>query len=192
MDWHPVISVQQQTPDNDFCHFSISNVRSAFWAFFENRKNSGLTLGQNDDPVTRTWKMTQMTHWPGDPMTQFRVCWIQEVASAAVVRSVWQWTPVMSQSLLDAISGAHQRRSGVSRICTQWLFLLNVFRAAVSVLVGPCCPALLESCSRKCAYCCIIGQIKWWWSSPSIYDLRHETGARFTKYLTTILRLSLR
>jgi len=29
-----VISVQQQTPDNDFCHFSISNVRFAFWAFF--------------------------------------------------------------------------------------------------------------------------------------------------------------
>jgi len=34
------------------------------------------------------------------------------------------------------------------------------FRAAVSVLIEPCCPALLESCSRKCAYCCIIGQIK--------------------------------
>jgi len=29
--------------------------------------------------------------------------------------------------------------------------------------MGPCCPALLESYSRKCAYCCIIGQIKWWW-----------------------------
>jgi len=40
--------------DNDFCHFSISNVRFAFWHFFENRKNSGLTPGQNDDPVTRT------------------------------------------------------------------------------------------------------------------------------------------
>jgi len=34
------------------------------FAFFENRKNSGLTPGQNDDPVTRTWKMTQMTHHP--------------------------------------------------------------------------------------------------------------------------------
>jgi len=75
MDWHRVISVQQQTPDNDFCHFSISNVRFAFWAFFRNRKNSGLTPGQNDDPVTRTWKMTQMTNWPGDPMTQFHVWW---------------------------------------------------------------------------------------------------------------------
>jgi len=40
---------------------------SLSWTFFENRKNSGLTPGQNDDPVTRTWKMTQMTHWPGDP-----------------------------------------------------------------------------------------------------------------------------
>jgi len=48
-----VISVQQQTPDNDFCHFSISNVRFAFWAFLENLKHSGLTPGQNDDPVTR-------------------------------------------------------------------------------------------------------------------------------------------
>ena len=38
------------------------------WAFFENRKNSGLTPGQNDDSVTRTWKMTQMTHWPNDPV----------------------------------------------------------------------------------------------------------------------------
>ena len=45
-----------------------------FGHFFENRKNSGLTLGQNDDPVTGTWKMTQMTHCLGDPMTQFHVC----------------------------------------------------------------------------------------------------------------------
>jgi len=37
------------------------------------------------------------------------------------------------------------------------------FRAAVSVLIGPCCPALLESYSCKGAYCCIIGQIKWRW-----------------------------
>ena len=76
MDWHPVISVQQQTPDNDFCHFTISNVRFALWAFFSKTgKTRGLTPGQNDDPVTRKWKMTQMTHWPavGDPMTQFHV-----------------------------------------------------------------------------------------------------------------------
>ena len=37
------------------------------------------------------------------------------------------------------------------------------FRAAVSVHIGPCCPALVESYSCKCAYCCSIGQIKWWW-----------------------------
>jgi len=34
------------------------------------------------------------------------------------------------------------------------------FRAAVSVFIGPCCPALLELYLRKCAHCCIIGQIK--------------------------------
>ena len=44
-----------------------------FGHFFENQKNSGLTPGQNDDRVTRTWKMTHMTHCPGDPMTQFHV-----------------------------------------------------------------------------------------------------------------------
>ena len=41
---------------------------SLSWAFFENRKSSGLTPGQNDDPVTRTWKITQMTRWPNDPV----------------------------------------------------------------------------------------------------------------------------
>jgi len=55
------------------CYILISNVHFAFWAFLENRKNSGLTPSQNDDPVTRTLKMTQMTHWPGDPMTQFHI-----------------------------------------------------------------------------------------------------------------------
>jgi len=43
---------------------------SLSWAF---SKTLGLTSGQNDDPVTRTWKMTQMTDWPGDPMTKFHV-----------------------------------------------------------------------------------------------------------------------
>ena len=47
------------------CTFCILGI------FFENRKNSDLTPGQNDDPVTRTWKIT---HWPGDPLTQFHVC----------------------------------------------------------------------------------------------------------------------
>jgi len=55
--------------------FSQKNIYlyTTILGFSENRKNSGLTPGQNDDPVTRTWKMTQMTHWPVDPMTQFHV-----------------------------------------------------------------------------------------------------------------------
>ena len=39
----------------------------AFWAFFRQPEKF------ESDPVTRTRKMTQMTHWPGDPMTQFHV-----------------------------------------------------------------------------------------------------------------------
>jgi len=68
MDWHPVISVQQQTTDNDFVISAFQMYVLHFWAFFENRKNSGLTPGQNDNPVTRVWKMTQMTRWPSDPV----------------------------------------------------------------------------------------------------------------------------
>jgi len=41
----PVISVQQQTPDNDVCHFSISNVRFAFWAFFRKPEKLGSHSG---------------------------------------------------------------------------------------------------------------------------------------------------
>ena len=77
MDWHPVISVQQQTPDDDFCHFSISKIRFAFWAFFRKPERLGSHTGSKwwpGDPVTRTWKMTHWpNHWPGDPITQFHV-----------------------------------------------------------------------------------------------------------------------
>ena len=58
--------------------------------FFENRQNLDLTSGQNDDPVSRTWKMTQMTHWPGDPMTQFHVWW--QVRSDAFFRQNYMTT----------------------------------------------------------------------------------------------------
>ena len=37
---------------------------------------------------------------------------------------------------------------------------VTVFIERFSVHIGPCCPALLESYSCKCAYCCIIRQIK--------------------------------
>ena len=80
-----VISVQQQTHDNVFCHFSISNVRFAFWAFFRKPEKLGSHTGSKwwpGDPLTQTWKMTQMTHWPGDPMTQFHVCYAQQSARA--------------------------------------------------------------------------------------------------------------
>ena len=56
------------------------------------------------------------------------------------------------------------------------------FRAAVSVHIGPCCPALLESYSCKCAYCCIIGQIKWWrWNGESASMVWPTLGSRTAK-----------
>ena len=63
MEWHPVISVQQQTPDNDLCHFSISNVRFVFWAFFRKPEKLGSHTGSKwwpgDDPVPRLVHMQQ-------------------------------------------------------------------------------------------------------------------------------------
>ena len=55
------------------------------------------------------------------------------------------------------------------------------FRAAVSVLIGPCCPALPASYSRKCAYSCIIGQIKWWWWWWWKRKISKTTAASFVK-----------
>ena len=57
-----MISVQQQTPDNDFVISAFQMYLLHFWAFFENRKNSGLTPGQNDDPGLKDD--------PNDPVTQ--------------------------------------------------------------------------------------------------------------------------
>jgi len=50
-----------------YCTFCI------FGHFFENRKNSGLTPGQNDDPVTRwpgreRWPKWPIDPWPNDPV----------------------------------------------------------------------------------------------------------------------------
>jgi len=42
-----------------------------FGHFFENRKNSGLTPGQNDDPVTRWPGRERWPKWPIDPVTQW-------------------------------------------------------------------------------------------------------------------------
>ena len=76
MDWHPVISVQQQTPDNDFCHFSISNVRFAFWAFFRKPEKLGSHTGSkwwpgDPDPYD------PLTRWPNDPVP--RLLWVCSV-----------------------------------------------------------------------------------------------------------------
>ena len=68
MDWHPVIPVQQQTPDNDFCHFSISNVRFAFWAFLENRKTR---VSYRVKTMTRWTGRERWPKWPIDPVTQW-------------------------------------------------------------------------------------------------------------------------
>ena len=71
MDWHLVISVQQQTPDNDFCHFSISNVRFAFWSFFRKKEKLGSHTGSKwwpGDPEVKDDPNDPLTRWPNDPV----------------------------------------------------------------------------------------------------------------------------
>jgi len=47
---------------------------SLSWAFFRKPEKLGSHTRSKWWPGDRTWKMTQMTHWSGDPMTQFHVC----------------------------------------------------------------------------------------------------------------------
>ena len=60
-----MISVQQQTPGNDFCHFSISNVRFAFWAFFRKPEKLGFYTGSKLRPGDPDVKDD-----PNDPLTR--------------------------------------------------------------------------------------------------------------------------
>jgi len=60
--------------------------------FFENRKNSGLTPGQNDDPVTRWPGRERWPKWPIDPVTQ----WPSSMSGAS--------TGVLQRSKLFSIS----------------------------------------------------------------------------------------
>ena len=69
MDLHPVISVQQQTPDNDFCHFSISNVRFVFWTFFS--KTGKTRVSHRVKMMTRWPGCERWPKWPTDPVTQW-------------------------------------------------------------------------------------------------------------------------
>ena len=69
MDWHPVISVQQPTPDSDFCHLSISNVRFAFWAFF--RKPEKTRVSHWVKMMTQWPRCERWPKWPIDSVTQW-------------------------------------------------------------------------------------------------------------------------
>ena len=95
MDWHPVISVQQQTPDNDFCHFSISNVRFAFWAFFS--KTGKTRVSHRVKMMTRWPARERWPKWPIDPVTQWpssisarNTTAANETAKYQPARSGWQ------------------------------------------------------------------------------------------------------
>ena len=63
-----MIAVRQQTPDNDFCHFSISNVRFAFWAFF--RKPEKLVFHTGSKTMTLLPGDPDVKDDPNDPLTR--------------------------------------------------------------------------------------------------------------------------
>ena len=81
-----------------------------------------------------------------------RTCRISSNCTVAWQLAIFQLTRRIARFLGDSWAS-----------CFSWGICQHCPMAAVSVLIGPCCPALLESYSRKCAYCGIIGQIKWWW-----------------------------
>ena len=89
-----MISVQQQTLDNDFRHFSISNVRFAFWAFFRKPEKLGSHTGSNWWPGDPDVKDD-----PNDPVTQFRVCYRSTYSRwASGTRPQWRRSSLLIRS----------------------------------------------------------------------------------------------
>jgi len=79
MDWQPVISVQQQTPDNGFCHFSIS---------FQHFKCTFCILGIFRKPE-KLGSHTGSKWWPGDPD-------VKDDPNDPLIDPVTQWPSSMS------------------------------------------------------------------------------------------------
>jgi len=88
------------------------------WGFFQKPGKPGSHTGSKwwpGDPVTRTWKMTQMTHWPGDPMTLFRVC-----GTASRSEVDWLVEVKMTSAVAAALSGRSRPGalvSGIDDVC---------------------------------------------------------------------------
>ena len=69
MDWHPVISVQQQTPDNDFCHFIIFKCTFCILGIFS---KTGKTRVSHRVKMMIRWPgCERWPKWPTDPVTQW-------------------------------------------------------------------------------------------------------------------------
>ena len=89
MDRHPVISVQQQTSGNDFCHFSISNVSFAFCAFFSKTGKTRVShrvkmmTRWHGDPDVKGDPNDPLTRWPNDPVP----CLVAALGRAVYSRS---------------------------------------------------------------------------------------------------------
>jgi len=95
MDWYPVISVQQRTPDDDFCHFRISNVRFAFWAFFRKPEKLGSHTGSKwwpSDPDVRDDPNDPLTRWPNDPVPCLAHTALAVRGHGPCDYHFWQWS----------------------------------------------------------------------------------------------------
>ena len=139
MDWHPVISVQQQTPD--VCHFSISNVRFAFWAFFRKPEKLGSHTGSKwcpGDPDVKDDPNDQLTRWPNDPVPRLvrsrPACGASELCTRSPHHSkghFWRvdgdaaWSQLQWPVVLFTARRNMQRKCNmtwlpVSLVCTVW------------------------------------------------------------------------
>ena len=96
------------------CHFRISNVRFAFWAFFRKPEKLWSHTGSKWWPGDQDVKMTQMTHWTGDPVTQFHVCSIQRPPMSqrqkSLDRKVFRYSPENSESVPSTSLNVYQTR----------------------------------------------------------------------------------
>jgi len=88
MDWHPVISVQQQTPDNDLscqhfiCTFSVFGILS---------KTEKIRVSHRVKMMTRWPGRERWPKWPIDPVTQWPSSMSATYWTKISVRLVVRW-----------------------------------------------------------------------------------------------------
>ena len=138
MNWHPVNSVQQQTPDNEGL-LSFQHFKSTFCIlgiFSKTGKKLGSHTGSKwwpGDPDVKDDPNDPLTRWPNDPVP----CVVYTCASSWLMISIWTRSCAMLRSLGRWTSSKclHTRPLSTVSIQLHWLDYAWLYDGVVATLV---------------------------------------------------------